>query len=122
MADSKFNNGMEYKQHENSRLAIHNIGVDMQLNNFKRTIKMAQIKALWILVDFLGGSFTIMGIVANIDNIKSVILAILAIAFLMIRGFFYIKKNQQEVRDKEIDLWNKEEDKRERMKKNGLKK
>ena len=94
----------------------------MQLNNFKRTIKMAQIKALWILVDFLGGSFTIMGIVANIDNIKSVILAILAIAFLMIRGFFYIKKNQQEVRDKEIDLWNKEEDKRERMKKNGLKK
>lgn len=121
MADSKFNNGMEYKQHENSRLAIHNIGVDMQLNNFKRTLKMAQIKALWILVDFLTGSFTVLGIVANFDNVKSNILFFLALIFLMTRIYFYVVQKRQDVKSKDFDLWEKEMEKKDKISKNGKK-
>jgi hypothetical protein len=109
---------MEYKQHESSRVAVHNIGVDMQLNNFKRTIKMAQIKALWILVDFLTGSFTIMGIIANFDNIKAWILFATSLTFLLIRGIVYVVQKKQAIRDKELDIWEKEQDKLDRIKRN----
>lgn len=119
MANSEFNNGMGYKQYEGSRLAVHNIGVDMQLNNFKRTIKMAQIKALWVLVDFLTGSFTVLGIVANFDNVKSNILFFLALVFLMVRIYFYVVQKRQDVKSKDFDLWEKEEDKKAKISKNG---
>lgn len=119
MADHKHNNRMEHKQYPDSGMALYNNSNDMQLLNVKRVDKMAQIKLMWLLCDFFGIPITLMGIIANIDNIKSIVLAILSVCYLLIRGYYYIKKEQQKLKEKDLDLWNKEEDKKERMRKNG---
>lgn len=115
MANNQFNNRMEYQQRESSGVSFHNAGFGLQLIDFKRSIKMAQAKMIWIICDILGIPITILGIVANIDNIKSAILAVLGIAYLMLRGYFYFVQKTQSVREKELDLWHKQMDKLERM-------
>jgi hypothetical protein len=123
MANSEFNNGMGHKQRPNSRMAFYSTGIDMQLYDVKRNHKMAQIKLMWLLCDFLGIPVTILGIFSNIDNIKSAILAVLGIAYLCVRGYYFIKQKDQAVREKEIELWHLERDKIERIQKqNGVKK
>ena len=117
MADYKYNNGVEYQQPKDGGRSFYGIGVNMQLPNFKRVTKMAQIKLMWLLCDFLGIPVTVLGILANTDNIKSAILAVLGIAYLCVRGFYYIKQKDQAVREKEIELWHKEMDKQDRIRK-----
>lgn len=117
MADRKFINWLEHKQPKSSRVAVHSTGIDMQLYDFKRVNKMGQVKILWLICDIFGIPITLLGIVANLDNIKSAILAILGITYLMIRSYFYVIKSNQSVRDKELDLWHKEQDKQERISK-----
>ena len=79
---------------------------------------MAQIKWAWIICDMLGIPVTLLGIASNIDNIKSTILFIIAAIYLMIRAYYYAIRQQQAVREKDIDLWYKETDKQERINKN----
>ena len=120
MANNKFNNGVEHQQHGNSGMAFYSTGINMQLYDFKRVNKMAQIKLMWLLCDFLGIPVTILGIATNIDNVKAAILAVLGIAYLCVRGYYFIKQKDQAVREKEIELWHKEQDKKERKhKQNG---
>lgn len=85
---------------------------------------MAQAKMIWLICDFFGIPLSILGILANMDNIKSAIIAVLGISYLMVRMYFYVTKAKQDVRDKELDLWHKEMDKndREEDRKNKLKK
>jgi hypothetical protein len=78
---------------------------------------MAQIKtmAMW-LADFLGISATLLGWVNNLDTIKSTILFLTGFAYLLVRGYFYIKKNNQIIREKEYDLWDREQKKKQSLK------
>ena len=78
---------------------------------------MAQVKMIWLICDIFGIPFTVLGILANIDNIKSAILAVLAIAYLMGTGYYRFRRLDQEERAREIDLWHKEQDKLEKQKK-----
>lgn len=78
---------------------------------------MAQVKMIWLICDIFGIPLTLLGIVANIDNIKSAILAILAIAYLMGTGYYRFRRLAQAERDRELDLWHKEMDKQERIRK-----
>ncbi len=107
----------EHKQRSGDGMAFHNSGINMQLFDFKRVNKMAQVKMIWLICDIFGIPITCLGIVANIDNIKSVILAILGIAYLMVRGYYFMVQKEQAVREKELDLWHREMDKEERIKK-----
>jgi hypothetical protein len=104
----------EHKQREGSGMAIHNTVVHNVLNPTKRRDRMAQAKIVWFVLDFLGIPITILGIIANMDNIKSVILAILGISYLAVRMYFYVIKSQQAIREKELELWHKEMNKIER--------
>lgn len=78
---------------------------------------MAQAKMIWLLCDFFGIPLSILGIIANLDNVKSAIIAVLGISYLMVRMYFYVTKAKQDVRDKEFELWHKEMDKNEREEK-----
>lgn len=78
---------------------------------------MAQIKAFWLFVDLLGWPSVMLGIVANIDNGKSIVLSIMAAMYLMLRMYFFYIQKQQTVREKELELWHKEQDKQERINK-----
>ena len=106
-----------HKQHEGSRVAVHNTGLSDVLNDVKRVHKMAQVKFLWLLLDCLGVPITVLGIIANIDNFKAIVLFILAAAYVSARLYFFIAKNKQAVREKEYDLWDREMDKIERKNK-----
>lgn len=86
-----------------------------QLPSTKSTIRMANAKVFWFLVDLLGIPSTILGIWLNLDNIKSAIIAILAIIYLMVRLYFYFIKSRLDVKEKELDIWVKEQDKRDRI-------
>jgi predicted membrane channel-forming protein YqfA (hemolysin III family) len=111
---------LEHQQREGGGLAVHSSGIDMQLYDFKRLHKMAQIKLMWLVCDILGVPVTILGIIANMDNIKSLILFLLGIIYLCARGYYFIKQKEQEVKKTDIDIWHAEQDKQERMnKKNG---
>lgn len=104
----------EHQQREGSRVAVHSSGISNVLNDTKRHNRMAQAKIVWFILDFLGIPITILGIIANMDNIKSAILAILGITYLMCRMYFYVIKSKQSIREKDLDLWHKEADKSER--------
>lgn len=122
MANNKQFYRGEHKQHGNSGMAFHNSSHSIQLPDFKRINRMAQAKMILILCDFLGIPFTLLGIVANIDNIKSAILAILAIAYLMGTGYYRFRRLAQDEKSRELDLWSKEMDKLERLAKMNEKK
>lgn len=97
--------------------AVYPVDFGLRVPHFKRVIKMAQVKWAIILADIFGIPISLLGIVANMDNIKSAIIAILAIAYLCCRMFYYVVQKKQAIRDKEYDLWNREQDKIERMEK-----
>lgn len=118
MATHKFNHELGYQQYKSSGLPVHTASLDMQLPILKRNLQMAQIKwAVW-LADLLGISTTLLGFISNIDNVKSAILFILALTYMMFRIYFYVVQRKQAVREKDLDLWHKETDKQERIKKN----
>lgn len=107
----------EHQQRKDSGLPFHSSGINIELPDIKRINRMAQTKMILILCDLFGIPITFLGIIANMDNIKSAVLAILSISYLMLRGYFYFVKSNQSVRDKELELWGKEMDKQERIKK-----
>lgn len=117
MADNKHLYRGEHKQREGRGVAIHHTGVSNVLNNTKRSSRMAQAKIVWLILDFLGIPITILGILTNMDNVKSAILAILGISYVMCRMYFYVVKSKQSVREKELELWDKEMNKFEREQK-----
>lgn len=118
MAANKFSNGMGYKHTENNGLPVHNIGFSVRHYNFKGIIQMAQIKWALILCDIFGIPVTMLGIAANMNNIKSTILFIIAAIYLMLRAYYYAIRQQQESRARDIDNWHKEQDKIDRINKN----
>lgn len=80
----------------------------------KRTIKMVHAKIYWLIADVIGIPSTILGILLNLDNIKSTILFIVALIWGMVRIYFHFKDRSQRVREKDIQLWHMEMDKQER--------
>lgn len=77
------------------------------------------VKIGWLIVDWLGIPLSLLGIYLNLDNVKSAIIAILAIIYLMLRTYFYFVQKKQAVQEKDIDIWHKEQDKIERQNKIG---
>lgn len=117
MANNKFTDRVEYKQRHSGWNPIHSLGFSMQLFNPKRVNKMAQIKLVWLLADMLGISSLILGIIDNFDSIRSVILFILALSYIMFRIYFYVVKSKQAVRKNDLEIWHQEQDKIERQEK-----
>lgn len=98
-------------------MAFYYPGIDMQLPYIKRVFKMATLKWSLIIADILGIPIWMIGIVSNMDNIRSAILFILGLMYVMTRMYFFVIQKKQAIREKEIDLWNKEQDKQDRIKK-----
>lgn len=115
MADHKHDNRNEHQQHEGGGDSIYNHGVHLQLPYYKRVIEMAQVKWALIICDMLGISATLMGIFANLENVKSTVLFFLALIFLMLRLYFFVVQRRQAIREKDLELWHMEQDKEERI-------
>ncbi len=116
MASDKLSDKFGYQQRESYRLPFYYPGINLQLPYLKRTIKMAQVKWALILCDMLGIPVFFMGITANIDNVRSAVLFILATIYIMIRGYFFFVRQRQAVKEKDIELWHLNQDKQDRIK------
>lgn len=115
MANNKFSNGPEHKQHENSGMAFYSGSNNISLPVYKRVNQMATAKLAWVLFDLLGLPVWLMGILSNLDNIKSLILFMLGVVYGGLRVYYYLKQKDQALREKELDLWHKEQDKLDRI-------
>ncbi len=81
-----------------------------------------EVKAVGkILADILGISSVLFGWISNFDNVKSTVLFIVAISYLMVRLFFFAKrqmnlsyKEKQEAIMRDIDIQRKHQEKREK--------
>ncbi len=76
---------------------------------------MGYAKVMWLLGDVLGIPLTILGIIANLDNVKSLVLFVLLVGYLTTRWYYYAKKQDQEARKRELELWHMEMNKKERQ-------
>ena len=98
MGDSGYNNQRGHQQQQSDRLAIHSVfgNMDLPINT-----RMAEIKLLLTVVNFLGFGLFGYTLFINIDNIKGWILMILGSAFMTAKLYFYIKRSHQAVKKEE---------------------
>lgn len=90
MGNNKFNNRMERKQHESSSRIIHLADLDDMHNPYKRIIKMAETKFAVLILNLIGVPLCFIAFLDNLDNIKSAVIFLVALIFLMIRLYFYV--------------------------------
>jgi hypothetical protein len=79
---------------------------------------MAHAKMIWLWCDIIGIPGSVYAFILNLDNVKSSIIALLMIVYLMLRIYYYAVQKRQSVREKELDLrsksvdvWHKEQGK-----------
>lgn len=99
----------------NSGENISYLSESFTLTNVSTARKMASVKLGWLLFEIIGWPVWFLGVINNIDNGKSIVLFILAAMFLLVRLYYYHVQKSQAVREKELDLWHKEQDKRDRI-------
>jgi hypothetical protein len=71
-------------------------------------LKMAESKALMLILSILWPPIYIFAWLSNLDNIKSTILFIVALIMGMIRFYFWIIRTRQNNRLKELDILERE--------------
>lgn len=105
-------NRVEREQYSNSGFIIRNISISLSGNICKRLIKMATLKGLWLIFDFIGVPISLYTAWINIDNFKGWLLTALSVIYIIMRLYFawhngklnMVKKRQEnELRQLEID-------------------
>lgn len=78
-------------------------------------LKMGYAKAMIWIADAIGIPIWILGIVHNIDNIKAFILFLLGVVYGVFRIYYYRIIQEQKIKEKEYDLWEREFNKQEKI-------
>lgn len=71
---------------------------------------MAETKFALIIFNLLGVPVFILGFLANLDNIKSAILFLLGLVYMLIQIYFNVVWARQKTRMRELDIQQKEKD------------
>lgn len=114
---SNINSGWTgHKREGGYQLDIPNIRWALFFNDYKKHLKMADIKAALWIANFLGIPLSVFAFLLYIETWKGNIIFALSVIYLIARIYFYIQKNIREIRmkdihikDKEIDLDDKKE-------------
>lgn len=110
MGDNNINNGIGRKQHQNSSSFIHTFDANYQLSITQRVIKMAETKLAVILLNLIGIPLCFISFLSNLDNVKSAVIFICALAFILIRMYFFVVWAKQKTRKNELELRQMERD------------
>jgi len=89
----------------------------LSLHNSKILTKMATLKAGWMLAYLIGVPMWTYAFIENLNSWKSGALFIMMMIYWMGMIWFSFRKKRQLEREKELELWHKEQDKIERMNK-----
>lgn len=79
---------------------------------------MAQIKWALILCDMLGIPVFLLGVVKDFGSFNSTVLLMISLFYAIPRCYFDIIARRQRTREKNLELWHKEQDKIDRINKN----
>lgn len=105
MGNNRNNNWLEDKRRERNGHTVLGNANGLSVLTGNRSKKMLETAAIkWMIADLIGGTFVLLGIVNNFDNIKSLILFILGAIYMGVRIYYTIIKNEQARREKEMDL------------------
>lgn len=118
MAANKFSNGVGYKHTENNGLPFHTVSSSLFVPYLKRLNRMAQIKWALILCDMLGIPVFLLGVVKDFGSFNSTVLLMISLFYAIPRCYFDIIARRQRTREKNLELWHKEQDKIDRINKN----
>lgn len=108
MGNNKFNNRMERKQHQSSIRTIHLAYPNDSNNPYKRIFKMAETKFAVLILNLIGVPLCFIAFWNNIDNVKSAVIFLVALIFLLIRIYFYV-------------IWAKQKTEKQRLENNRMK-
>lgn len=118
MAANKFSDGMGYKHTEDNGLPVHTISSSLFVPHIKRLNRMAQIKWAILVCDMLGIPVFLLGVVKDFGSFNSTVLLMISLFYAIPRCYFDIIARRQRTREKDLELWHKEQDKIERINKN----
>lgn len=122
MASSNFDNGLGNKRRKGSSSTIHNTISSLHIPDNKRNFKMGETIA-WKFLNFVGLPAYVLGVMFNLDNVKSSVLFFLGLIYAMIKVYYIAIEKAQNKRSKDLELWHAEQDKIDRIhKQNHIKK
>ncbi len=101
---------MEHKQHESGGRIIYSTGITFMPTLLQRVFKMAETKLAAIILNLLGIPLCFIAFIRNIDNVKSSIIFLLALTFLLVRLYFFVVWAKQKTRKNELELRRMEKD------------
>ncbi len=103
MGDNKYHNGVERKQYEDRSLIVHTFDRNDLRNIIQRTTKMAEAKLAAIILNIIGIPLCFLAFIQNLDNVKSAVLFICALCFILIRMYFFVIWAKQKTEKNKLD-------------------
>lgn len=103
MGDNKYHNGLERKQYEDRGFIVHTFDRNYLHNSLQRATKMAEAKLAAIILNIIGIPLCFLAFIQNLDNVKSAVLFICALCFILIRMYFFVIWAKQKTRKNELE-------------------
>lgn len=103
MGSNKFDNGIERQQHESGSRIIHLPGSNDLHGPTKRIIKMAETKFAALILNLIGIPLCFISFLDNIGTIKSAVLFMCALCFLLIRMYFFVIWAKQKTEKQQLE-------------------
>lgn len=103
MGDNKYHNGGECKQYEDRGFIVHTFDPNDFRNTINRATKMAEAKIAAIILNIIGIPLCFIAFIQNLDNVKSAILFICALCFILIRMYFFVIWAKQKTKKNELE-------------------
>lgn len=90
MGNHKPRNWNEREQYEDHGFIIHDTDWNYLRDTFKRVSEMAETKFAAILLNLIGIPLCFLSFWQNLDNVKSAVLFMCALCFILIRMYFFV--------------------------------
>jgi hypothetical protein len=103
MGDNKYHSGHKRKQYQDRGFIVHTFDRDYLRNTIQRTTKMAEAKLAAILLNLIGIPLCFIAFIQNLDNVKSAVLFMCALTFILIRIYFFVIWAKQKTRKNELE-------------------
>lgn len=103
MGDNKYHNKDKREQYEDRGFIVHTFDPNDLRNTIQRTTKMAEAKIAAIILNLIGIPLCFVAFIQNLDNVKSAVLFICALCFILIRMYFFVIWAKQKTKKNELE-------------------
>jgi hypothetical protein len=103
MGDYQFNNRDERQQHQGNGFTFYDTDWNYLRNTIKRAGEMAETKLAAILLNLIGIPLCFLSFWQNLDNVKSAVLFICALCFILIRMYFFVIWAKQKTERRKLE-------------------